>query len=56
MKSTITERPPEKRVTKFNCPNKANHVSAYPAYDRVPCPFCTNGYELPVYIQAAQGV
>ncbi len=22
------------------CPNKSNHVSAFPAYDRELCPYC----------------
>jgi hypothetical protein len=41
----------EAKVSKFNCPNRQNHVSAEPAYDRVRCPFCHNSYETPVYVQ-----
>jgi len=29
------------------CPNKHNHVSAFPAFDRIKCPYCNK-----VYIQA----
>ncbi len=29
-----------------NCPNKSNHVSGFPAYDRVPCPWCWKAYIL----------
>ncbi len=26
------------------CPNKGNHVSADPAYDRIKCPWCNTVY------------
>lgn len=26
------------------CPNERNHVSAWPAFDRMPCPFCGRVY------------
>ncbi len=26
------------------CPNKSNHVSADPAYDRIKCPWCGEVY------------
>ncbi len=29
---------------RMECPNKKNHVSAFPAYDRVKCPFCNKVY------------
>ncbi len=28
------------------CPNKSNHVSAWPAYDRIRCPYCNRVYVL----------
>lgn len=27
-----------------NCPNKKNHVSAWPAFDRELCPYCRKTY------------
>ena len=26
------------------CPNKDNHISAFPAYDRILCPYCHKKY------------
>ncbi len=26
------------------CPNKSKHVSAWPAFDRIPCPYCKKTY------------
>lgn len=43
-----------RQVSKFNCPNKANHVSAWPSYDRVRCPYCRSNYETPVYVKAQE--
>jgi len=38
-----------KKPDKYSCPNKAKHVSAFPAFDRVECPYCEN--DAPVYIK-----
>jgi len=38
-------------IDKFNCPNKSKHVSAFPAYDRIECPYCKRKDQLPVYIK-----
>lgn len=31
-------------MDKFNCPNKSNHISAFPGYGRSPCPLCHEVY------------
>jgi len=38
----------------FNCPNKRNHVSAFPAYDRELCPICHGTYILNVEMRLEQ--
>jgi len=41
-------------VSKFTCPNKANHVSSEPAGDRERCPYCSSPCEpteTPVYVK-----
>ncbi len=32
------------QVTPPICPNKSKHVSAWPAFDRIPCPYCGKVY------------
>jgi len=32
------------KIDRFNCPNKHNHVSAWPAFDREKCPYCQQVY------------
>ena len=29
---------------KFTCVNRENHVSGFPGFDRIKCPFCNNSY------------
>jgi hypothetical protein len=36
---------------KFNCPNRHNHISAFPAFDREKCPYCNRPDQLPVYVK-----
>jgi hypothetical protein len=38
-------------VSKYVCPNKVNHISDTPAYDRMRCPYCLNPAETPVYVR-----
>jgi DNA-directed RNA polymerase subunit RPC12/RpoP len=28
----------------YNCPNRVNHVSAFPANNRIVCPYCGKKY------------
>ncbi len=30
----------------LRCPNKDKHISAFPAYDRIKCPWCKKTYVL----------
>jgi hypothetical protein len=32
--------------SKFNCPNKSKHISAFPAFDRIICPYCRQVFVL----------
>jgi len=34
------------RMENYNCPNKSQHVSAFPAFDRELCPVCRKTYVL----------
>ncbi len=34
----------EFEMTKTECKNIKNHISAFPAFDRIKCPFCDKVY------------
>jgi hypothetical protein len=54
MIKTIISQPTQKnQVTKYNCSNRMNHVSAYPGANRVRCPVCSQYpcLDTPVYVE-----
>jgi len=47
----MREAYPTGYIDRFNCPNKGNHISAFPAFDRIICPYCQQ-----VYIKTLEAV
>jgi hypothetical protein len=57
MKTSVVEYAHKELTTKYTCPNKRNHVSAFPGNGKMRCPLCSSYpcLEAPVYIEKLKG-